>query len=385
MDYTLFVLSISGLICPILTDFPVLWNVPSKHCYINGKLKDLSDYNIVENTGHNFNGDKVVIFYEFTFGRYPYFKKYDVNQPVNGGSPLNENSDTLLKEHLKIAEVNITKLIPDVNFSGLAVIDFEEWRPLLRYNGGVKSVYQREAIKFTEEKNGGHNSVHINNTATLLFDEAAKNFINATLHLAKRLRPKAHWGLYGFPYCNYDAGKKDTDFSCSKTFQTFNDDMKYIYDVSTALFPSIYLGFEASAEQRFRYAILTEARRIATKHTPPLPIFPYTKFEYNPLKEVDSFYNDSDICTTIKQPADMGVDGLVFWSSSSNMTLRCDNIEDYLQKTLGPYMGWEELAEPRFDFERRIIVDIVKEELELKLKLNTYQGSNGSKIYESDQ
>lgn len=35
----------------------------------------------------SFYGDKVVIFYEFIFGTYPYYKGYNENQSINGGTP----------------------------------------------------------------------------------------------------------------------------------------------------------------------------------------------------------------------------------------------------------------------------------------------------------
>lgn len=45
-----------------------------------------------------------------------------------------------MTEHLVISELNITKVIPENAFDGLAVVDFEEWRPLYRYNPGKKQV-----------------------------------------------------------------------------------------------------------------------------------------------------------------------------------------------------------------------------------------------------
>lgn len=51
-----------------------------------------------------------------------------------------------------------------------------------------------------------------------------REFINETLQLGKKLRPRGLWGLYGLPYCNYDAGKNDTDFNCLPLFQEFNDE-----------------------------------------------------------------------------------------------------------------------------------------------------------------
>ncbi|RCN24143.1 hypothetical protein ANCCAN_30167, partial [Ancylostoma caninum] len=85
----------------------------------------------------SFYGEKVVIFYEFVFGTYPYYKGYNENQPINGGTPQNSS----LKEHLEVVEKNITDRIPDENFNGLAVVDLEEWRPLFDENFyGLKRV-----------------------------------------------------------------------------------------------------------------------------------------------------------------------------------------------------------------------------------------------------
>ncbi|PIO61480.1 hypothetical protein TELCIR_16996, partial [Teladorsagia circumcincta] len=86
-------------------------------------------------------------------------------------------------------------------------------------------------------------------------------------------------------------------------------------------------------------AILREANRIAQQYKPPLPIFPYTKFEYDPLNKNCSFYSDEDLCSTIIQPARMGVNGLIFWSSSRNMQTRCNAIKDFVNLKIGPYQS----------------------------------------------
>ncbi|KHJ87127.1 hypothetical protein OESDEN_13105 [Oesophagostomum dentatum] len=106
--------------------------------------------------------------------------------------------------------------------------------------------------------------------------------------MAKNIHPHAKWGFYGLPYCNYDAGQNG--------------------------------------------AILKEARRISRKYKPPLPIYAYTKIEYDPKKEPDKFYNDSDLCASIVQPANMGVNGIILWSTSQNITGRCEKIQKEMQK-----------------------------------------------------
>ncbi|EYC45006.1 hypothetical protein Y032_0442g1533 [Ancylostoma ceylanicum] len=321
------------LIIPtLLGAFKAYWNFPSRTCRTNYSIK-FEDYRIETNKNLSFYGEKVVIFYEFIFGNYPYYKNYKKDQPVNGGTPQNCS----LEKHLEIARKNITDLIPE-NFEGLAIIDLEEWRPLFDQNfWGLKSVFRNQSIAIVKEKNPNlENETEIAKLAEKEFNDAAKKFFVKTIQLGRELRPGAKWGFYGFPYCNYNAGKNGT-YECWKKYQDWNDKMMFIFNESTALFPSIYLGSNATSDERFRYvqAVLKEARRISEKFKPPLPIYAYTKIEYDPLREIDSFYNDHDLCSTIKQPADLGIDGIIIWSSSRNMTLRCPHIKEKIEGSIG--------------------------------------------------
>ncbi|EPB68898.1 hypothetical protein ANCCEY_12011 [Ancylostoma ceylanicum] len=97
--------------------------------------------------------------------------------------------------------------------------------------------------------------------------------------------------------------------------------MMFIFNESEALYSLIHLGF------RYFLAILKEARRISRMYSPPLPIYAYTKIEYGPLNKLNDFYNDrEDLCSTLRQPADLGIDGIVLWSKSANMPKRCNNM-----------------------------------------------------------
>ncbi|KHJ90721.1 hyaluronoglucosaminidase, partial [Oesophagostomum dentatum] len=278
----------------------------------------------------SFHGEKIAIFYEFNFGSYPYYKGYNVSFPVNGGLPQNCN----ITAHLEIAKKNITDETP-ANFDGLGIIDFEEWRPLFDQNGyGSKQVFQNESIGQIKRDNAILLDNQVKELAAKAFNESAREFFLKTIQEAKNLRPKAKWGFYGFPYCNYNAGKEIGDYECSKQYRDWNDRMSFLFNASDALYPSIYLGFNATSEQRVRYihAIINEARRISRKYKPPLPIYAYTKIEYDPLKKLNDFYDKNDLCASITQPANMGVDGIIFWSASANMTQRCQYIKKYMER-----------------------------------------------------
>ncbi|RCN41618.1 hyaluronoglucosaminidase [Ancylostoma caninum] len=154
-------------------------------------------------------------------------------------------------------------------------------------------VFRNQSIVLARTSNTGVQSEsEIEKIAEKDFNDAARKFFIETIQLGRELRPHASWGFYGFPYCNYNAGQNG-EFECSKLYRDWNDRMMFIFNESNALYPSIYLGFNATSDQKFRYvqAILREARRVANKFTPPLPIYAYTKIEYNPLEEIDNFYD----------------------------------------------------------------------------------------------
>ncbi|EYC45013.1 hypothetical protein Y032_0442g1536 [Ancylostoma ceylanicum] len=285
----------------------------------------------------------------------------------------------------------------------------------------TNEVFQNESIKLATKKYSNESDpTRLKQLAEKDYNEAARDFFIKTIKKARDLRPHAKWGFYGFPYCNYDAGSKG-EYRCKDNYQEWNDRMMFIFNESRALYPSIYLGFNASSEQRFRYvqncepflccrnfgrhctyelatssiswaghsdarkklhepiaqpniyavektnstnlkskkqeklkqnkAILKEARRISEMFKPPLPIYAYTKIEYDPLEKLNDFYNDSDLCTTLKQPADLGIDGVVLWSSSANMKDRCQYIESIMDTKIGPCPGEYDVVPDKYDCE----------------------------------
>ncbi|KAL6736383.1 hypothetical protein Aduo_006743 [Ancylostoma duodenale] len=149
---------------------PVYWNVPSESCK---KLRvdiPLNEFEIIHNKGEEFLGEKVVIFYEKKFGKCPYYKGYDAEQPINGGLPQNVS----IEEHLAIVEKQINETIPDKHFSGIAVIDIEEWRPLYEMNWGGKNVYKKQSIKLARSKYPKRSAKEIEAIAEKEFNQASK-------------------------------------------------------------------------------------------------------------------------------------------------------------------------------------------------------------------
>ncbi|VDM79315.1 unnamed protein product [Strongylus vulgaris] len=136
---------------------------------------------------------------------------------------------------------------------------YKEYNASQPINGGLPQVYQNQSILYVRQRYPEiKDETIIERLAEAEFNSASMRFFVETIQKAKEMRPYAKWGFYGFPFCNYNAE----------------------HSIRVA---------------RFFQAVLMEARRISKMFKPPLPIYAYTKIEYDPTKEIrDDFYNNVD-------------------------------------------------------------------------------------------
>lgn len=118
----------------------------------------------------------------------------------------------------------------------------------------------------------------VEDIARLEFETAARQFMEGTVLLAQKLRPKASWGFYGFPNCynGKDAG------NCSKLTMEYNDQISWMFESSSALFPSIYLHVMKNQNNTsfVKYRLL-ESFRLSTKSDGDVtPVYPYVRITY---------------------------------------------------------------------------------------------------------
>ncbi|MFH4974691.1 hypothetical protein AB6A40_001400 [Gnathostoma spinigerum] len=314
--------------------FEVIWNVPSEKCSAASRFPILlENFNIKHNTDQKFYGDEVVLLYSSRFGRYPYYENYDKTKPVNGGLPQKANLTT----HLEQAQKDIISAIPNETFDGIAVIDFEEWRPTFDTNWSLKRVYREQSIDDVKRRFPSMGQQELRMKAKEEFDMAAKNFMLESLWLGKKLRPMARWGFYGFPLCNYDAGANAGD-ECKNSFREHNNRLSFLFKSSDALFPSIYLTRENAFNRNYVRAVLKEAKRVAHQNEWSKQIYAYTKFEYHEYNIETKFYTKDDLCNTIGVAKEQKLDGVLLWSTSEHMSKRCERISDYVSMMLGPFI-----------------------------------------------
>ncbi|XP_046546219.1 hyaluronidase B-like [Haliotis rubra] len=305
--------------------FFVVWNVPSGGCEAHGINLNLTTYRIVTNKNDQFMGENMVIFYGF--GDWP---QYRGNTPSNGGIPQEGN----LSEHFRKAEAVTNQDIPDPNYSGLAVIDFESWRPHLPLNFDSLKIYQTKSVELVKKQHPTWtNTTQIMEEATRQFDIAAR----CKDLYGEQLRPKAYWGYYGYPRC---WGPSTTNECPIPGTWTTNDKyMGWLFSTNTGLFPRIYTNRNTPMHSRYLYVRQTvnETLRVQAKWSGlNTPIMPYTLSQDNGT----DFFQKDDLKVAIEEPAAMGASGVVIWGSSSffHTSDECHKMQNDINKVFGPFV-----------------------------------------------
>ncbi|XP_074144881.1 hyaluronidase-1-like [Sminthopsis crassicaudata] len=317
--------------------FAAIWNVGTNFCQKKFQINiDLETFGIVANPGQAFKGPNMTIFYSNQLGLYPSYTSD--GQPVNGGLPQNASLDA----HLARAHQDILVSMPTLDFRGLAVIDWESWRPLWVRNGGSKNIYRERSREMIRAQHPDWYSWWVERKAIEQYERAAKAFMLDTLKLGVSLRPEGLWGYYDFPDCyNYNFQSPNYTGQCLPGIEDQNDRLQWMWEESRALYPSIYLSPKLAGNGHSLLYVrsrVREAFRVAARTSNShRPILPYTQIFY---ENTDRFLSLEDLEKSIGESAAQGTDGIVLWISwwNYNSKKSCQAIKDYMDTTLGPFL-----------------------------------------------
>ncbi|KAG9333842.1 hypothetical protein JZ751_009992 [Albula glossodonta] len=269
---------------PLFSKKPVLlaWNAPTEDCVPrHGIHFKLNQFQIVASPNEGFVRQNLTIFYKDRLGLYPYYE--GDGKAFNGGLPQTAS----LTEHLEKMPEGVTKYIREVGAKGLAVIDWEEWRPLWIRNWHTKDVYRNQSSLLIAKKNPSWSADMVAKVAQQEFELSAKKFMLETLRFAKSLRPNQLWGFYLFPDCynhGYKTSLENYTGRCPDVETVRNNQLAWLWTESTALYPSIYMASmlrSTSFGRQFVRNRMKEGMRLASVgEGVARPVFVYTRPTY---------------------------------------------------------------------------------------------------------
>ncbi|XP_019737362.1 hyaluronidase-4 [Hippocampus comes] len=320
--------------------FVAAWNAPLDMCEIKYNVSVNLDplFQIHGSPRANWTGQNVTIFYANRLGYYPRYTAQ--GEAVHGGVPQNGSLDV----HLFKAYRDIAHFIPAEDFRGLAVIDWEFWRPQWSRNWHKKDVYRRKSRELTAKAYLNVTAAQVEELARRRFEKSARAFMQRTLQLGTRLRPNGLWGFYLYPDChNYNLHESGYTGLCPLMESLRNDELRWLWNSSTALYPSITILKSHSnsvANLRFARHRVREALRVAslTSNDYDLPTYVYLRLGYRdgPL----TFLTTKDLVHTIGESAALGAAGFVIWGDL-NLTMsrhNCSKVRWFLSRRLGQYI-----------------------------------------------
>ncbi|XP_060759244.1 hyaluronidase-5-like [Neoarius graeffei] len=317
--------------------FVVIWNAPINKCNQLQVPLDLDVFQAIT-TPQRVPNQVLTLMYKYRLGLFPYIDLYDFSQ-YNGGIPQKGNLTASLEE----AKREFTKYIPS-SIPGLAVLDWEEWVPLFDRNTDLREIYKVLSINYTLQQNPSLTSKQATLKAKVQFENAARSFLEETLQLGISERPNFLWGFYLFPDCyNYDFLNPNYTGKCPKRAHTLNNRLKWVWQASTAFFPSAYMPVSLSKTHKaalfVRHKVL-EAMRLAEFSPRPYtaPVYLYLQLLLRDQK--DLYKDEVDLVKTIGESAALGTAGCVLWGSSSYFKDKesCESLSAYLSNTLNKYV-----------------------------------------------
>uniref|UniRef100_A0A914KH90 Hyaluronidase n=1 Tax=Meloidogyne incognita TaxID=6306 RepID=A0A914KH90_MELIC len=222
-------------------------------------------------------------------------------------------------------------------------VSYNEWRPEWSLNWAARRIYQLESTKDVLERFPGISEKSATEIGRELFNKRARKFTVETIRLGRKLRPKALWGFYDTPLCNYDAGER-WPVGCLELFRKHNDKLWWLYAEVSALYSSIYLypGDRKRKKilcERHMHAKVAEAEWTWSLRRKDRPVILFTKMELDPYSPSQNlFYSKEELFCSYEWTAQLGVDGLIIWSSSKQIGERCHSISVYLNNVFGPFV-----------------------------------------------
>ncbi|NWH77069.1 HYAL1 protein, partial [Piaya cayana] len=324
---------------PVLVDRPfvTIWNMPTERCATSYNVTlNLEVFDVLANAQQSFAGQDMTIFYATQLGDLPYYTAAGV--PVNGGLPQNAS----LQAHLLQATWDIEVKLPSPDYHGLAVIDWEKWRPLWIRNWDSMEIYRQKSEELVRQQHPEWSPEMVEEAAKEQFQQSAREFMEETLKLGETLRPNGYWGFYGFPDCyNNDYKSSSYDGRCPAVELERNKELSWLWKSSQALYPSIYVPSCLNGTDKvLPYVRYRVAEAFAVQRgvlDSGIPVLPYARIT---LDETSYYLSQEDLVNTIGESTAQGAAGIVLWGSLnySNSKEACLKLKDYIEGPLGHYI-----------------------------------------------
>lgn len=264
----------------------------------------------------------VIMVYQHEFGLYPRFYN---GKPENGGVP--QKAD--IPAHLARLVTDIDRFIPNRDFDGCIIIDYEGWDPLWDVS---RDEYKALSRRLARERHPTRPESEVERLARAGFESAGRTFLEETLRACKAARPRAKWGYYGIPWPHHRTPTNRLDWLW-KACDVFYPDSYMVYQGVEDGAP---LGPGQKPRSYYKGGVQVSvgfAREIAGAK----PVLAMIWCRYSELNKVhgEKMLEAADLRAMLLEPYLAGADGAIFWDAILKPEL-AQEYRRYIPATLGP-------------------------------------------------
>ena len=321
--------------------FQALWNCPYMGTDVAG-----DKFGLTSNPEGTFNGSAITIIYSIpSWPRLAATENPSVNPCWTHESPCTWNLSLIWNNisvvsnggvpqagdialHRAGVTAAIEKKIPDTEFSGVAIFDWEEWRVLDAQNDDWLSFSRQYSIELVQRQHPTWtNASRIALEAQQQYDAGARLFFSETLRVAKQLRPRGRFGFYEYPMTSPRAPEPELMWLWQQLDVLAPSD--YMVDATrTAASINVSLAAIAMSE--------AAARANGTRASWARPEVLVYVWLWPDARPIDA----AQLAASVRVPAAAGADGVIIWGSSQDA--KTPNYERvlsaFLNVTLGPLL-----------------------------------------------
>jgi len=245
------------------------------------------------------------------------------NYPPDGPHLIADDPNFYTAHQIQFT-ADLVSTIPDVNFKGMIVLDYEHWWPCWEWTDtAVQQRWDTYIRTKRPELLAGKPSGEWPGIIQTEFKKEVRKFYEFTINLAKTLRPKSKVSVYGLPLRSYWIFNSvpQYGFDLAGYRQLHEQQLGWYFDLVDVICPSIYPVYKSGTpaggqihdpaeNEAYILGMVSESVR----NSRGKPVYPFFTFKYHVSS---GFYNQYLNAINLRQgleiPRQAGATGVAIW------------------------------------------------------------------------
>lgn len=240
-----------------------------------------------------------------------------------GGPHLIAGDPTFYTQHQAKFSADLAATVPDVNFSGIVLLDYEAWWPCWEWSPNVQSDWTNYIKTQRTDLLAGHPTGEWDGIIQAEYKKEARKYYETTTGYVRTLRPKAKVSFYGLPLRSYWIfnGVPQYGVDLNRYRQIHEQDLGWYFDLVDVICPSIYPVYKVgsppsgniqdpSGNEAYILGMVSEAVR----NSRGKPVYPFFMLKYHVSSGyANEFVNAINLRQGLEIPRQAGAAGVVIW------------------------------------------------------------------------